>query len=93
MPKSITGSAIPSVDEYRDADWPKALRTAIANGTEMSSEKPVAFMTLKDHFPGGGEHGIDDIAAGLRPTRWCSLRWPMTGSIAARRLNSRLICG
>src|SRR6266511_3817300 len=24
--------------------------------------------------------------------RWCSLRWPMTGSMAARRLNSRLIC-
>ena len=26
MPKSITGSAIPSVDEYRDADWPDAAR-------------------------------------------------------------------
>src|SRR5262244_721852 len=25
--------------------------------------------------------------------RWCSLRWPMTGSMAARRLKSRLICG
>src|SRR6516225_8401354 len=25
--------------------------------------------------------------------RWCSLRWPMTGSMAAHRLNSRLICG
>src|SRR5581483_6919786 len=24
--------------------------------------------------------------------RWSSLRWPMTGSIAARRLKSRLIC-
>jgi hypothetical protein len=22
-------------------------------------------MTLKDHFPGGGEHGIDGIAAGM----------------------------
>jgi hypothetical protein len=49
---------------------------AIANGTEISSEKPVAFMTLKDHIPPSSS-GVRGDTFVLANPLFCLFRLPI----------------
>ena len=51
------------------------LRMAIANGTEITSEKPVAFMTLKDHIPPSSSGVRGDTCT--RGSHFCLFRLPI----------------